>query len=150
MGHVDGVLQPAEPLGREMDDAGGRDENLRGEQTIARAQSAGAEHGARRERPAFARHDDDERCDEERQRGDGPEQAWVVEKGVQLRRYVCPGELTLSRYKITVMPHRHPGSSAKSGPLSGKPITFYRPKGSQEVRHLIDEGFPGIQRRASR
>src|SRR6186713_782149 len=39
------------------------------------------------------------------------------------------------------MPYRHPGSSAKSGPLSGKPITFYRPKGSQEVRHLIDEGF---------
>ena len=39
------------------------------------------------------------------------------------------------------MPHRHPGSPAPSGPLSGKPITFYRPRGSQEVRHLIDEGF---------
>src|SRR5436190_10996911 len=39
------------------------------------------------------------------------------------------------------MPHRHSGPGAKSGPLSGKPITFYRPKGSQEVRHLIDEGF---------
>jgi len=39
------------------------------------------------------------------------------------------------------MPHRHPGSPAASGPLSGKPITFYRPRGSREVRHLIDEGF---------
>lgn len=39
------------------------------------------------------------------------------------------------------MPHRHTGFAAESGPLSGKPITFYRPKGSQEVRRLIDEGF---------
>jgi hypothetical protein len=39
------------------------------------------------------------------------------------------------------MPYRHPGSPAPSGPLSGKPITFYRPRGSQEIRHLIDEGF---------
>src|SRR6266550_3594154 len=39
------------------------------------------------------------------------------------------------------MPYRHSGPGAKPGPLSGKPITFYRPKGSQEVRHLIDEGF---------
>src|SRR4051794_38666844 len=39
------------------------------------------------------------------------------------------------------MPYRHSGSPSTPGPLSGKPITFYRPKGSQEVRHLIDEGF---------
>src|SRR5437588_4251157 len=39
------------------------------------------------------------------------------------------------------MPYRHPGSSGASGPLSGKPISFYRPRGSQEVRRLIDEGF---------
>src|SRR6202795_2432186 len=39
------------------------------------------------------------------------------------------------------MPYRHPGSPAASGPLSGKPITFYRPRGSQDIRHLIDEGF---------
>jgi deoxyhypusine synthase len=25
--------------------------------------------------------------------------------------------------------------------LSGKPIRYYRPKGSAEIRHLIDEGF---------
>src|SRR5262245_28944904 len=43
--------------------------------------------------------------------------------------------------KITAMPHRQPGAPASKGALSGKPITFYRPRGSQEVRHLIDEGF---------
>jgi deoxyhypusine synthase len=41
------------------------------------------------------------------------------------------------------LPYRAPGSLGKSRQsfLSGKPITYYRPKGSQEVRHLIDEGF---------
>ena len=39
------------------------------------------------------------------------------------------------------MPYRHPGAPSPKGVLSGKPISFYRPKGSQEVRHLIDEGF---------
>jgi deoxyhypusine synthase len=39
------------------------------------------------------------------------------------------------------MPHRLPGSPAPKGALSGKPITFYRPRGSQEIRHLVDEGF---------
>ena len=36
------------------------------------------------------------------------------------------------------------GSPARPGLaqfLSGKPIRYYRPKGSQEIRHLIDEGF---------
>ena len=39
------------------------------------------------------------------------------------------------------MPHRHPGAPSSKGALSGKPIGFYRPRGSQEIRHLIDEGF---------
>lgn len=41
------------------------------------------------------------------------------------------------------MPHRAPGSPGHSQKqfLSGKPITNYRPRGSAEVRHLIDEGF---------
>jgi deoxyhypusine synthase len=41
------------------------------------------------------------------------------------------------------VPHRAPGSSGDSKPqyLSGKPITYYRPRGSAEVRTLIDEGF---------
>jgi deoxyhypusine synthase len=41
------------------------------------------------------------------------------------------------------LPHRAPGSPGKSRQpfLSGKPIRYYRPKGSQEIRHLIDEGF---------
>src|SRR5436853_4962614 len=42
-----------------------------------------------------------------------------------------------------LMPHRAPGSPAPSRAnfLSGKPIRYYRPKGSPEIRYLIDEGF---------
>ncbi len=44
------------------------------------------------------------------------------------------------------MPHRAPGSPGASGSppksfLSGQPIRYYRPKGSAEIRHLVDEGF---------
>ena len=42
------------------------------------------------------------------------------------------------------MPHRAPGASGhpqKKSYLSGKPINYYRPKGSADVRHLIDGGF---------
>jgi deoxyhypusine synthase len=41
------------------------------------------------------------------------------------------------------MPHRAPGSPQKSPKsfLSGKPIRYYRPQGSAEIRRLIDEGF---------
>src|SRR6186997_999741 len=42
-----------------------------------------------------------------------------------------------------LMPYRAPGAPEPPGPgvLSGKPIRYYRPKGSAEVRHLVDEGF---------
>jgi deoxyhypusine synthase len=41
------------------------------------------------------------------------------------------------------VPYRHPGAPGQSQQdyLSGKPIGFYRPRGSAEIRHLIDEGF---------
>ena len=41
------------------------------------------------------------------------------------------------------MPHRAPGSSGtpSSSVLSGKAIQYYRPSGSRDIRHLIDEGF---------
>src|SRR6187431_78962 len=41
------------------------------------------------------------------------------------------------------MPHRAPGAPDKprSGHLSGKPIRYYRPRGSADIRTLIDEGF---------
>ena len=41
------------------------------------------------------------------------------------------------------MPHRAPGAPGHNpkGYLSGKPITYYRPRGSADVRHLIDNGF---------
>src|SRR5690349_24381267 len=41
------------------------------------------------------------------------------------------------------MPHRAPGATdrPRANHLSGKPIKYYRPRGSAEIRHLIDEGF---------
>src|SRR5687767_9542949 len=41
------------------------------------------------------------------------------------------------------MPHRAPGSpgSSRSQYLSGKQIRYYRPRGSADIRELIDEGF---------
>ena len=40
------------------------------------------------------------------------------------------------------MPHRAPGSpGSKRTALSGRPIRYYRPKGSADVRTLIDDGF---------
>ncbi|MGH9346108.1 MAG: deoxyhypusine synthase family protein [Vicinamibacterales bacterium] len=41
------------------------------------------------------------------------------------------------------MPHRAPGApgSSRQHYLSGRPIRYYRPRGSGEIRHLIDEGF---------
>ena len=40
------------------------------------------------------------------------------------------------------MPYRSPGAAgSRPSVLSGKPIRYYRPKGSREVRHLVDEGF---------
>ena len=41
------------------------------------------------------------------------------------------------------MPHRAPGSPghAPKDYLTGKPITYYRPRGSSEIRQLIDSGF---------
>ena len=40
------------------------------------------------------------------------------------------------------MPHRAPGSTGKKrSHLGGRPIRYYRPRGSADVRTLIDEGF---------
>jgi len=40
------------------------------------------------------------------------------------------------------LPYRAPGSPGHARQhLSGKPIRYYRPQGSAEIRHLVDEGF---------
>ena len=43
----------------------------------------------------------------------------------------------------TLVPHRSPGAPGdrKKQVLSGKPIRYYRPRGSADVRALIDDGF---------
>jgi hypothetical protein len=42
-----------------------------------------------------------------------------------------------------LLPHRAPGSPARSRDqfLSGKPIRYYRPQGSADIRRLLDDGF---------
>ena len=49
------------------------------------------------------------------------------------------------------MSHRAPGSPGLSSEhfLAGKPIRYYRPKGSQEVRQLVEEGFQAFGRVAT-
>jgi deoxyhypusine synthase len=39
------------------------------------------------------------------------------------------------------VPHRAPGSPGKKRHLSGKTIRYYRPRGSADIKQLIDEGF---------
>ena len=41
------------------------------------------------------------------------------------------------------MPYRSPGAAHKTRAdyLAGKPIRYYRPRGSADIRHLIEEGF---------
>src|SRR5687768_7495115 len=48
-----------------------------------------------------------------------------------------------SNAKLPAMPYRSPGAPEKprSKALSGRPIRYYRPRGSADVRHLIEEGF---------
>jgi deoxyhypusine synthase len=52
--------------------------------------------------------------------------------------------LSLLRFKeVPRVPHRAPGAPGQraSNYLAGKPIKYYRPGGSAQVRHLIDNGF---------
>ncbi|MSO36326.1 MAG: deoxyhypusine synthase, partial [Acidobacteria bacterium] len=39
------------------------------------------------------------------------------------------------------MPYRSPGAPKGKSFLKGKPIRYYRPKGSAAIRTLIDDGF---------
>ena len=43
----------------------------------------------------------------------------------------------------TSLPHRDPGAPAQTRQQfpSGKPIRYYRPKGSADLRALVDDGF---------
>ncbi len=45
--------------------------------------------------------------------------------------------------KLPTVPHRVPGTSdsSKKNYLSGRPIHYYRPRGSADTRRLVDEGF---------
>src|SRR5580693_7258695 len=47
------------------------------------------------------------------------------------------------RKRSTSLPHRAPGSPGQTRQqfLTGKPIRYYRPRGSADIRNLIDNGF---------
>jgi deoxyhypusine synthase len=47
---------------------------------------------------------------------------------------------------ISRMPHRAPGSPGHktTNYLSGKAIKYYRPRGSADIRHLMDGGFQAL------
>jgi len=53
------------------------------------------------------------------------------------------GKLFFSSQGDRLVPHRAPGSpgSSRKPFLSGKPIKYYRPTGSPQIKQLIDEGF---------
>ena len=65
MGNMDGMLVPAEPVWRVMDDRGGSDLDLRGKHMIAGTKAARPKHVTRREGPPFS---PDDECEHERDR----------------------------------------------------------------------------------
>src|SRR5262245_16361147 len=55
---------------------------------------------------------------------------------------VTNADVKLIHLKATSLPHRAPGSPGHGRQhLSGKPIRYYRPQGSADIRRLVDEGF---------
>ena len=45
--------------------------------------------------------------------------------------------------ELGAVPHRSPGAPGRDDPgfLTGEPIHYYRPRGSADIRRLIDDGF---------
>lgn len=69
VGNMDGMLVPAEPVWRVMNDRGGRDLDLRWKQMIAGAKAACPKHVPGRERPPFS-PDDEREHERGRHRGE--------------------------------------------------------------------------------
>ena len=77
------LFLPSDPMRCILHDARWRDEDLGGEQMVARAEPARAEHRAGRERPSLAPHDVQHNGHNRSEPGDGPDEARVVKKRVQ-------------------------------------------------------------------
>ena len=80
-----------------------------------------------------------------------PDRCFVEEFRPPVRFRIRWAMLQPHRCSRGLMPHRAPGSPGHEPRnfLSGKPIQYYRPRGSADVRQLIDERVPGVQRRAA-
>ena len=73
--------------------------------------------------------------------------------GLSLETFRASNELTACAFTVGVGCYTtsvtHPHQTKRGQPstrdqkrfLSGNPIQYYRPRGSAEIRHLIDEGF---------
>src|SRR5207342_2190196 len=113
-------------------------------EVIAGAQAAGTEDGAPRERTPFPPHDDQRQDHHDRDDGggDGPRRTEVERR---VHETVCVGMLSYRRAvlkgPLDIMPHRAPGAPGKTRQqyLSGRPIRYYRPRGSADIRQLIDD-----------
>ena len=138
VGHVDRMFLSAEPLRRVVHDAGRRDQHLGREEPIARDSAAGAEHVARCERPALPPDDSST---------DASAIAAHADRRIQRQPRRCYRTRSCAVAADVELPARYsdadrpPARRSPQAFLSGKPIRYYRPRGSADVRHLIDEGF---------
>ena len=108
---------------------------------VARAQTAGAEDVARARTAGLSatpRRSGPPRTPPQRRSSTRPADARRATRSTSARQ----SQVQMLSY-FPRMPYRAPGAPEPPRPkvLSGKPIRYYRPKGSQEVRHLVDEGF---------
>src|SRR3954470_6020584 len=67
----------------------------------------------------------------------------ILPEPCEWRRLIASQAAARWRGRCSSVPHRAPGSPgpSRSGYLTGKPIRYYRPRGSADVRGLIDGGF---------
>src|SRR5262245_40231334 len=104
---------------------------------IAGADSACAEHVASHARTALLPHPPRNREEDAETHQDDPPQTRILASHQTLMLSY------LSQKGAVTLPHRAPGApgNTRQNFLSGKPIRYYRPKGSADIHRLIDEGF---------
>ena len=130
--HVDRVLLTADQLRRDVDDAGRRDPHLRRKPEVARGEPAGAKDVAAGERPALA--------PEEGQAAATTSAATtsVDDEGIHAGDTLPPVFRRSTAPCPTALLDPPVPNAIRS---AGRPIRYYRPRGSADVRTLIDEGF---------
>ena len=156
--------QPADPLRGVVDDARRRDQHLRREQAVAArlsrlARNTSPDANGRPLRQRYAgrrsngsttpaadrvlqiRHGASLTHDRRCQATCGCLRVDMDCSGCCLGHSQQPSRVDGGRPGDRLAPSRPGSPEPRTSFLSGKPIRYYRPKGSQDVRHLIDEGF---------